>query len=67
MLVAKIDELVTMTARDLAEIRATTDQLEPDRAASCQTVIRMAEVMLDEILLRAHGGPFDEGPGDIAN
>jgi hypothetical protein len=30
MLVAKIDELVAMTTRDLDEIKATTDQLEPD-------------------------------------
>jgi hypothetical protein len=29
MLVAKVDELVAMTSRDLDEIRAVTDQLEP--------------------------------------
>jgi hypothetical protein len=34
MLVAKIDELVDMTTRDLGEIRAVTDQLEPDRGPS---------------------------------
>jgi hypothetical protein len=60
MLVAKVDELVAMTTRDLDEIRAVTDQLEPERAYSCQTVIRLAEVMLDEIRLRARGGPLDE-------
>ena len=37
MLVAKLDELVAMTSRDLDEIRAVTDQLEPDRAQSCGT------------------------------
>jgi hypothetical protein len=31
MLVAKIDELVGMTSRDLDEIGAVTDQLEPGR------------------------------------
>ena len=29
MLIAKVDELVGMTSRDLDEIRAVTDQLEP--------------------------------------
>jgi hypothetical protein len=60
MLVAKIDELVGMTSRDLDEIRAVTDQLEPDRAQSCRVVVGMCRVMLDEIRLRAHGGPLDE-------
>jgi hypothetical protein len=41
MLIAKIDELVGMTSRDLDEIRAVTDQLEPDRAQSCRVVVRM--------------------------
>jgi hypothetical protein len=62
MLVAKIDELVAMTARDLDEIRAVTDQVEPERAAACRTVLTMATVMLDEIRLRAHAGPIDEAP-----
>ena len=35
MLVAKVDELVGMTSRDLDEIRAVTDRLEPDRSQSC--------------------------------
>jgi hypothetical protein len=49
MLVAKIDELVAMTTRDLDEIRAVTEQLEPDRA------------ILDEVQLRAHARSLDEG------
>jgi hypothetical protein len=60
MLVAKVDELVAMTTRDLDEIRAVTDQLEPDRAHSCKTAIGMAVVLLDEIRLRAHARPLDE-------
>ena len=44
MLVAKIDELVGMTSRDLDEIGAVTDQLEPDRAQSCRVVLTMATV-----------------------
>jgi hypothetical protein len=59
MLVAKIDELVAMTARDLAEIRKVTDQLEPDRAQSCRVAVALTRVMLDEIRLRAHAGPLD--------
>jgi hypothetical protein len=60
MLVAKVDELVGMTSRDLVEIGAVTDQLEPDRSQSCRVVLTMATVMLDEIKLRAHARPLDE-------
>jgi hypothetical protein len=59
MLVAKVDELVGMTSRDLDQIRAVTEQLEPDRAQSCQVVVGMCRVMLDEIRLRAHARPID--------
>jgi len=61
MLVAKVHELVGMTSRDLDEIRAVTDQLEPDRAQSCRVVLTMAAVLLDEIRLRAHIRSLDEG------
>jgi len=44
VLVAKVDELVDITAKDLAEIRAVTEQLHPERAHSCATAIEMAEV-----------------------
>ena len=54
VLVAKVDELVDITAKDLAEIRAVTEQLHPERAHSCETAIEMAEVALDEIRQRAH-------------
>jgi hypothetical protein len=60
MLVAKIDELVAMVARDLEEIRAVTEQLEPKRARSCRNAITTASVMVDEIRLRAHARPLDE-------
>jgi hypothetical protein len=60
MLVAKVDELVGMTSRDLDEIRAVTDRLEPDRSQSCPVVLTMAKVILDEIKLRAHARPLDE-------
>jgi hypothetical protein len=65
MLVAKIDELVDMATRDLDEIRAVTEQLEPERARSCRNAIAMASVMVDEIKLRAHARPLDETSGDI--
>jgi hypothetical protein len=61
MLVAKVDELVDMAARDLDEIRAVTEQLEPDRAHSCKVAIGMTAVLLDEIRLRAHARPIEEG------
>ena len=67
MLAAKVDELVAMTSRDLDEIRAVTDQLEPDRSQSCRVVLTMARVvltmarvMLDEVRLRPHARPLDE-------
>jgi hypothetical protein len=60
MLVAKVDELVTMAGRDLDEIRAVCDQLEPDRAHSCRVAVALAAVALDEVKLRAHAGPIDE-------
>jgi hypothetical protein len=59
-LVAKVDELVATTAEDLAEIRAVTEQLHPERAHSCATAIELAELALDEIRQRAHVRPGDE-------
>ncbi|HET6834875.1 MAG TPA: hypothetical protein VFH30_13455 [Acidimicrobiales bacterium] len=58
MLIAKIDELVDMTVRDVEEIRVVIEQLEPDRARSCRNAGALAEVMLDEIKLRAHAQPI---------
>jgi hypothetical protein len=40
----------------LDEVRAVTEQLEPERARSCRNAITMASVMVDEIPLRAHAG-----------
>jgi hypothetical protein len=48
-----------MTARDLDEIRAVTDQLEPDRARSYRHAIALAAIALDEVKLRAHARPLD--------
>ena len=62
-LVAKVDELVDTTIKDLAEIRAVTDQLHPERAHSCATAIEMAEVALDEIRQRAHVRQGEPEPG----
>jgi hypothetical protein len=61
MLVAKVDELVGMTTRDLDEIRAVTDQLEPDRAHSCRVAVAFAAVALDEVKLRARARPLERG------
>jgi hypothetical protein len=65
-LLAKLDELVARAANLLEEIRAVTEQLEPERARSCRNAITLASVMVDEIRLRAHARPLDESPGDIA-
>jgi hypothetical protein len=60
MLLARVDELVANMARSLDEVRAVTEQLEPERARSCRNAITMALVMVDEIRLRAHARPLDE-------
>jgi hypothetical protein len=60
MLLTKVDELVASMARLLDEVRAVTEQLEPERARSCRNAITMASVMVDEIRLRAHARPLDE-------
>ena len=67
MLLARVDELVARLARLLDEVRAVTEQLEPERARSCRNAITMASVMVDEIRLRAHARPLDDAPRDIAN
>jgi hypothetical protein len=63
----RLDELVARLATLLDEVRAVTEQLEPERARSCRNAITMASVMIDEIRLRAHARPLDEAPGDIAD
>jgi hypothetical protein len=60
LLLARVDELVARMATLLDEIRAVTEQLEPERARACRNAITMASVMLDEIRLRAHARPLDE-------
>jgi hypothetical protein len=59
MLFAKVDELIPKVATLLAEIRTATEQLEPERARSCRSALTMADVMVDEIRLRAHARPLD--------
>jgi hypothetical protein len=55
-----MDELTARMATLLHEVRAVTEQLEPERARSCRNAITMASVMIDEIRLRAHARPLDE-------
>jgi hypothetical protein len=59
-LLRRIDELTARMATLLHEVRAVTEQLEPERARSCRNAITMASVMIDEIRLRAHARPLDE-------
>ncbi len=58
-LLAKVDELVARMASLLDEVRAVTEQLEPERARSCRTAITLAWTGVDEIRLRAHARPLD--------
>jgi hypothetical protein len=59
-LLRRMDELTARMATLLHEVRAVTEQLEPERARSCRNAITMASVMIDEIRLRAHARPLDE-------
>jgi signal transduction histidine kinase len=59
-LLRRIDELVARVATLLDEVRAVTEQLEPERARSCRNAITMCSVMVDEVRLRAHARPLDE-------
>jgi hypothetical protein len=57
-LLRRIDELTASMAATLEEVRAVTEQLEPERARSCRNALTMASVMVDEIRLRAHAQPI---------
>ena len=58
-LLAKVDELTARMASLLDEVRAVTEQLEPERARACRTAIILARTGVDEIRLRAHARPLD--------
>jgi hypothetical protein len=60
LLLERLDELVARMATLLDEVRAVTEQLEPERARSCRNAITMASAMIDETRLRAHARPLDE-------
>ena len=45
-----------LLARDQGGDRA---KLEPERARSCRNALTMADLMVDEIRLRAHARPLD--------
>ena len=60
MLLERVDELVARMATLLDEIRAVTEQLEPERARACRTAIILARTGVDEIRLHAHSRPLGE-------
>ena len=60
LLLERVDELTASMTSQLDEVRAVTEQLEPERARSCRNAITMCSVMVDEIRLRAHARPLDE-------
>jgi hypothetical protein len=59
-LLARVDEITGKLTELVDEVRAVTEQLEPERARSCRNAITMCAVMVDEIRLRAHARPLDE-------
>ena len=59
LLLERVDELTASMTSDLDEVRAVTEQLEPERARSCRTAITLARTGVDEIRLRAHARPLD--------
>jgi hypothetical protein len=61
LLLARVDEITAKLTELIAEVREVTEQLEPERARSCRNAITMCSVMVDEIRLRAHARPLDEG------
>jgi hypothetical protein len=67
LLLARVDEITARMTELIAEVREVTEQLAPERARSCRNAITMCSVMMDEIRLRAHARPLDEGPDDLAN
>jgi hypothetical protein len=61
LLLARIDEHCRLLELELEQVADACEQLEPERARSCRNAITMASVMVDEIRLRAHSRPLDEG------
>jgi hypothetical protein len=61
LLLARIDEHCRLLELELEQVTNACEQLEPERARSCRNAITMASVMVDEIRLRAHARPLDEG------
>jgi hypothetical protein len=61
MLLAKVDDLTRRMGELVDEVRTATERLEPERAGSCRNAVTMASDTIDEIRLRAHARPRDEG------
>jgi hypothetical protein len=60
MLLERVDELTACMATLLDEVRAVTEQLEPERARACRNAIILVRTGVDEIRLGAHSRPLDE-------
>jgi hypothetical protein len=59
LLLARINSYSRQFEQELELLQRVTDQLEPDRAASCRATIRMIRIMVDEVARCAAGGPLD--------
>jgi hypothetical protein len=60
LLLARVDDITGRMAELLDQVRAVTEQLEPERARSCRNAETMCSVMIDGIRLRAHARPLDQ-------
>jgi hypothetical protein len=61
LLLNRIDGYCAIFEQELELLERVTDQLAPDRARACKTAIEITRVGIDEIRLRAHARPIDEG------
>ncbi len=61
LLLSQIDEHCRLLGLELDQVAKACEQLHPERARSSRNAITMASVMIDEIRLRAHARPLDEG------
>jgi hypothetical protein len=62
----RIDEYCRLLSLELEQVAKACEQLAPERARSCRNAITICSVMVDEIRLRAHARPLDEG-GNLSN
>ena len=63
LLLARIDAQCRLISLELDQLATACAQLHPERARSCATAIIFAKTGIDEVRLRAHARPLDDGGG----